>query len=63
MREELEKLLGRTVGVEKLKSGKFIAKYLDYSMRPSELVGATEDEAYQKLFEYLKSKKAAPKEQ
>jgi hypothetical protein len=62
MREELEKILGRPVGVEKLKSGKYIAKYLDYSMRPSDLVGETEDEAFQKLLTYLKTKKAAPKE-
>ncbi len=55
MREELEKILGRPVGVEKLKSGKYIAKYLDYSMRPSDLVGETEDEAFQKLLTYLKT--------
>jgi hypothetical protein len=55
VKRQLQKLLGREVQVEKLKSGKFICKYLSFNMHPLSLVGATEDEAYQNLLKYLQS--------
>jgi hypothetical protein len=53
VKTELKKLLGRDVGVEKLKSGRFICKYFSYSMSPLQLVGDTEDDAYRNLLRHL----------
>ena len=55
-RTELKKLLNREVGVEKLKTGKFMAKYLAYGTSPSPLVADSEEEALEKLLTYLKTK-------
>ena len=60
LKKHLSNLLHREVGIEKLKSGKFMCKYLDYGMSPLALVGATEEEAYQKLAAYLKAKQGEP---
>ena len=54
---QLQKMLGRPVETETLRSGKFICKYLEYGMTPLALVGETEEEAYQKLHQYLSAKK------
>lgn len=56
VREELKKLLGRDVGVEKLRTGKYIAKYVCYGTSHLSLVADTENEAYLKLFEHLQNK-------
>ena len=55
-KEQLKALLKRDVGVEKLNTGKYIAKYCSYGMSPSLLVGDTEDEALAKLLSYLSSR-------
>lgn len=56
LKKTLSSQLGREVGVVKLRSGKFICKYLNYNMSPLALVGETELEAYQKLAAYLKTR-------
>jgi hypothetical protein len=58
LKKRLNKMLGREVGIEKLRTGKFICKYMDYNMSPLSLVGETEEEAYQKLAAYLQAKTA-----
>ena len=57
VRSRLKAVLGREPEVEKLKTGKFIAKYVEYGMSPLSLVGDTEAAAFEKLAQYLENKK------
>lgn len=52
----VEKILGRVVGVEVTKRGKFICKFVDYNAPMSTLVADTEDLAYELLLGYLQSR-------
>lgn len=56
IKAELKTLLKRDVGVEQTTKGQWICQYVEYGMHPTALVGDTEELAYQKLLEYLKSK-------
>jgi hypothetical protein len=53
VRSELKKLLKREPTVTKLKDGGYVADYFEYKAHAKEFKGATEDEAYRCLFEYL----------
>lgn len=56
-REEVEQILGRPVEVEQTIHGAWICQFVDYqNPKPTKLVGDTEEIAYQKLLEYLKSR-------
>ncbi|NBO09755.1 MAG: hypothetical protein EBV30_10555 [Actinobacteria bacterium] len=55
-RQKLKNLLGREPEVERLKTGKFIAKYVEYGMSPSLLVAETEEGAIEKLLSHLVTK-------
>jgi len=57
LKRQVERLAHRSVEVEKTKSGKFICKFMDFNMSPISLLADTEEEAYQKLYQYLKGKK------
>lgn len=57
LKARVKDLLGRTPEVERLKTGKFIAKYMDYAMSPLSLVDETEEGAIEKLLAYLLAKK------
>lgn len=59
LKAEIDNLLGRDVGVEQTRDGKWICKYADYNNpHPAQLVGDTEEIAYAHLLSYLKSKPA-----
>ena len=58
IKAELKALLDRDVGVEETRNGKWICQYVEYGMRPTLLLGDTEELAYTKLLEYLRAKKA-----
>lgn len=56
IKAELHQLLKREVGVEQTTKGKWICQYAEYGMSPLALVADTEELAYDKLLQYLKSK-------
>jgi hypothetical protein len=54
---EVDRILGRDVGVEATTTGKFICKFVDYNNpHPAALVGETEEIAYSNLLGYLRSR-------
>ena len=56
IKDELTKILGREPSCSLLKTGKYMADYFKVGSKPTEFIGATEDEALEKLHSYLKSK-------
>ena len=58
--EELKKLLGRDFEFIKLKDGKWIVEYLNFSAPATKLVGETQEEAVTLLVKYLKSASQLP---
>jgi hypothetical protein len=56
LKRQITKILGRSVEVEKTRSGRYICRYVDFGMSPISLVGESEAEAYQKLLQYLQKK-------
>jgi len=53
----IKSFLGRDVGIEKTRFGKFICKFVDYdNPHPANLVGETEELAYQNLLTYLQER-------
>ena len=56
LKRQIAKILGRSVEVEKTKSGRYICRYVNFGMSPISLVGDSETEAYQKLLQYLQKK-------
>ena len=52
----LTQLLGRVPEVLPLKNGKYIVAYFSYGAPASQFVGDTEEQALERLAEYLKSK-------
>lgn len=57
IKQEIKKLLGRDVEVEKTVHGRFIPMYHSYNMKPTDLVADTEELALAKLLVYLENKK------
>jgi hypothetical protein len=57
LKKQIQKLLGREVGIEALRNGRFLCKYVEYGVSNLSLVGETETEALQKLLAYLQDKK------
>lgn len=57
---QLKNILGRDVGVEQTTTGKWICQYVDFNMKPSTLVGDTEELAYENLLTYLLSRATEP---
>ena len=60
LKRQIKRILNRDVEIESTKSGRFICKYVDFNMSPISLIADTEEEAYQKLLQYLKSKTPTP---
>lgn len=56
LKGRLKGLLNREPEVEKLKNGKFIAKYVEYGMSPKSLVASSEEEALERLLGHLMAK-------
>lgn len=56
LKMQVRRLANRDVEIEKTKLGKFIPKFIDFNMSPASLLSDSEEEAYQKLIQYLKSK-------
>ena len=56
LKSQLKLILKREVEVERLRTGKFICKYLDFGMPALTLIGENEEEAYAKLLTYLQTK-------
>lgn len=57
VKADLKDWLGRDVEIDRLKTGKFLCRYVEYGMSPLALVGETEEEALRKLHIYLRDKR------
>jgi len=55
--KNLEALLGRPVDVVQTKKGKWAVEYINYTVKATDLVGETEEEAVDKLLAFLYRRK------
>jgi hypothetical protein len=53
--DELKTILGREPTCTQVKGGKFMADYFKVGAKPTQFVADTENEAFEKLLNYLKS--------
>ena len=55
IKSELCEILKREPSSTKLKDGRIMADYYRHDAKPTEFIGDTEDEAFEKLLTYLKA--------